>query len=114
MTTIKTIAIAAMMIIATATAYANNNTKNNVHGKPVHAPVATVHHNVNHNNHECRCRECEDMRYRMRMERLHRETRGPVHGCSCHKCEDMRHHMTHKAPNKVAPAPARVAGGGRL
>lgn len=112
MTTFKTYAIAAMMTVFGATAaFANNhgNNKynhNNNHGK---APVAVVNnHHDHHNRHNvCRCRECEAFRYRMEMERLHRESRGPVHGCNCPKCEDMRHH--HPTPHK-APAPMHRHG----
>jgi len=92
-TTFKTLAFAAMMVIGTTTGFANNhNTRIN---RPAPAPAAVVH--APHHRHNCNCRVCEEMRFRMEMERLHRETRGPVHGCSCPKCEDMRHH--HSAPH---------------
>lgn len=99
MTTFKTFAIAAMMVIGTATGFANNHGSHNPsfnHPAPAPRPVVVVHKNAH--RHECHCRECEAIRYRMEMERLHRVTRGPVRGCHCRKCEDMRHHMAHPVP----------------
>lgn len=92
MTTFKTFVFAAMMTVFTATAFANNNNHRYNRPVPAPAPMAVAHHN---HRHDCRCRVCEDMRYRMEMERLHRVTRGPVRGCRCYRCEDMRHHMKH-------------------
>ena len=110
MTTIKTLVLASMMIVGTATGFANNNNhvRNTRHNTP--APVAAVQHAMNH-RHDCRCRQCDD--FRIEQERLHRFNRGPIEGCSCPKCESMRHHAAPAPQHHTAPAMPQNGGGRR-
>lgn len=106
MTTFKTFAIAAMMaVFGATTAFANNNVNKNHRVMPT--PPPPVHATAARHNHHhagCKCRNCEEMRYRMEMERLHKMTEGAVRGCNCHKCEAARHKMNHKPARPVGPA----------
>lgn len=106
MTTFKTFVMAAMMTVFGATAtFANNNVLNHKNPYPPVRPAAM------HNPHKhtprgvCHCPQCEEARYRMEMERLHRVNRGPVRGCHCPKCENMR--RQHKQMVPPPPPPHR-------
>jgi len=76
-TTVKTFAMATLMMITAATAFANNHgIRNDRHRKPTTVVVI--------NNNNCR----HDMHARN-----HRHLGKPMHNCKCKYCKKMRHDM---------------------
>jgi len=105
-TTMKTFAMAAMMMLTTAaTAFAHNNPgmRNDNHRKPTTVVVINDNHarheNIHGRNHRhlsrpvhrCMCKHCKRMRHDMEMARRHRDA--DMHRMDAHRPHnmDMRH-----------------------